>query len=246
MIHSPFVFVPLASVDFALANSNLPGKVIVVVLLVGSVFVWSLMLAKLRQLTDARRASDRFLGEYRKAGSPLALFLRRTGRTVESPLQNVYHAVCEDLYAYLEMKGKTADDLFAAPRGAPEPILDRNQTAAVRNLAERKVADLVVLFENNMGMLATATTTAPFLGLLGTVWGVMDAFGGMVTKGSAMLSAVAPGISGALLTTVVGLLVALPSAIGYNTLSDKIRRLTVQTDNFAQELVSDVERLYGA
>ena len=76
------------------------------------------------------------------------------------------------------------------------------------------------------------------------VWGVMDAFGGMAVTGSAMLSAVAPGISSALLTTVVGLLVALPSAIGYNILSDQIRKLSVNMDNFVQEFTADVERHY--
>ena len=95
-----------------------------------------------------------------------------------------------------------------------------------------------------MGLLATAVTAAPFLGLLGTVWGVMEAFSGMAATGSPMLSAVAPGISGALLTTVVGLLVALPSSIGYNMLSNKIRRFCVEMDNFSQELNQDVERYF--
>jgi biopolymer transport protein TolQ len=95
-----------------------------------------------------------------------------------------------------------------------------------------------------MGLVATAASTAPFLGLLGTVWGVMEAFGGMALGGTAMLSAVAPGISGALLTTVVGLLVALPSVVGYNLLSDSIRRISVEMDNFVDELMADVERQY--
>ncbi len=72
----------------------------------------------------------------------------------------------------------------------------------------------------------------------------MEAFGSMGSSGSALLADVAPGISGALLTTVVGLLVALPSSIGYNLLSDRIRRLTVMMDNFAQELVGDLERVH--
>ena len=91
-----------------------------------------------------------------------------------------------------------------------------------------------------MGLLATAVSAAPFLGLLGTVWGVMDAFSGMADSGSAALSAVAPGISGALLTTIIGLIVALPSMIGYNLLSSKIRHIAVQMDNFSQEFVSRI------
>ena len=95
-----------------------------------------------------------------------------------------------------------------------------------------------------MGTVANAVSTCPFLGLLGTVWGVMDAFGGMAVSGAATLSAVAPGISGALLTTIVGLLVAIPSAIGYNVLTNRIRKLHVQMDNFAQEFMSAVQRAY--
>jgi len=118
------------------------------------------------------------------------------------------------------------------------------QFEAVRNTTERNVADQGLLLENNMGILATAVSASPFLGLLGTVWGVMDAFGSMAMTGSAQLSAVAPGIAGALLTTVVGLLVALPSAIGYNMMTNRIRELQVQTDNFSQEFVASVQRTF--
>jgi biopolymer transport protein ExbB/TolQ len=96
-----------------------------------------------------------------------------------------------------------------------------------------------------MGLLATAVSTGPFLGLLGTVWGVMDSFGAMANAGSAMLSAVAPGIAGALLTTVIGLLIALPSSIGYNMLTTRIRQLAVLMDNFSQEFGSDVQKQYS-
>ena len=120
--------------------------------------------------------------------------------------------------------------------------LTPRQCEGVRAAAERTVADRVLVLENNMGTVATAVSACPFLGLLGTVWGVMDAFGGMATAGSASLSAVAPGVAGALLTTVVGLLVALPSAVGYNMLTTRIRPLSVQLDNFAQEFTGSVQR----
>ncbi|MCK5849589.1 MAG: MotA/TolQ/ExbB proton channel family protein, partial [Kiritimatiellae bacterium] len=144
----------------------------------------------------------------------------------------------------LESRGAEPEDLFMGGVGTSQKTLSELQMSAVRNVAERELADQVLLLENNMGILATATTTAPFLGLLGTVWGVMEAFGGMASAGGSSLSEVAPGISGALLTTVVGLLVALPSAVGYNILSDIIRRVTVEMDNFSQEMVSDMERHY--
>jgi biopolymer transport protein TolQ len=119
-----------------------------------------------------------------------------------------------------------------------------NQLETLRTVVDRNVADEALILEEQMGLLATAVSAAPFLGLLGTVWGVMDAFGGMAVTGSATLSAVAPGISGALLTTVVGLLVALPSAIGYNLLTNQIRRISVQMDNFAQEFISETQNSY--
>ena len=92
-----------------------------------------------------------------------------------------------------------------------------------------------------MGILATAVNASPFLGLLGTVWGVMEAFTGMAMVGTATLSAVAPGIAAALLTTVMGLLVALPSAIGYNLLAGQIAELQVQTSNFSKEFMDRVQ-----
>lgn len=233
----------LAGIAYALEQSNLAGKVIVLVLFVGSIFAWTVMLTKIRELRQAHRLSQRFLGAYRKEAHPATLFLQRQ-RYEESPLYVIYAQTCKALGAALESRGAEPGDLFMGGVGKAHQQLGEHQISYVRNVAERTTADLALLLENRMGLLATATTTAPFLGLLGTVWGVMDSFGGMAVTGSALLSAVAPGISGALLTTVVGLLVALPSAVGYNVLSDRIRRLSVTMDNFSQELVSDIERHY--
>lgn len=238
-----FVNVHLANVWFAFSQSNLAGKVIVVLLVLGSVFAWSVMLTKIKELRQARMDTILFLNAYRKESHPASLFLKRR-KFLYSPLYSVYEKACLALGTVLESRGADPDDLFMGGVGKETQKLTEIHLRTVRNVAERTVADHALLLESNMGLLATATTTAPFLGLLGTVWGVMESFGGMVVSGSAMLSAVAPGISGALLTTVVGLLVALPSAIGYNMLSDKIGRLALEIDNFCQELMSDIERHY--
>ena len=234
---------PLAGVLYALEESNTAGKAIVLLLFLGSVFAWTVMVTKIRELGLAKRSSRRFLAAYRNEGHPATLFLKRQ-KYVGSPLQEIYNKTCMALGAALEARGADPDDLFLGGVGSQSGVLSETHISAVRNVAERTVADQALLLENSMGFLATAVTTAPFLGLLGTVWGVMDSFGGMASGGGSTLSAVAPGISGALLTTVVGLLVALPSAIGYNMLSDSIRRLTVQMDNFSQEMISDIEREY--
>lgn len=240
----PFIIhLPVADIAFALKQSNTAGKVIVAILFVGSIFAWSIMVTKIRELRQARKTSNRFLAAYRKEAHPASLYLKRQ-KYEASPLYVIYDKTCAALGAALESRGANPEDLFMGGVGSTHQQLDEIQISAVRNVAERTTSDQALLLENSMGLLATATTTAPFLGLLGTVWGVMDAFGGMAVTGSAMLSAVAPGISGALLTTVVGLLVALPSAIGYNMLSDQIRRLCVEMDNFSQEIMSDVEHYY--
>ncbi len=98
--------------------------------------------------------------------------------------------------------------------------------------------------ESQMIILSTAVSGAPFLGLLGTVWGVMDAFGGIAQAGTASLAAMAPGVAGALITTVVGLLVAIPAMFGYNFLVTSVRTAIVQAENFAGEFSSEIEHRY--
>ena len=237
-------FLPVADVFFAFRESALPGKVIVLVLFAGSIVAWSVMVTKFIELQRATRQSRTFVRMYREETHPVALFLKRR-RFPESPHYRVYEAGCLAVGGEFDAWGKDDPDLYASHVTSVANRLDRLQLEAMRNLLERNVADRALRLERSMGVLATAVSSAPFLGLLGTVWGVMDAFGGMAVKGSATLSAVAPGISGALLTTVVGLLVALPSAVGYNLLTSQIRTLTVEMDNFAQEFESDIRRTYA-
>lgn len=218
---APILFT--GSVSFAFSQSSMPGKLIVLILFASSIGAWTVMITKFVQLSMARRSSERFLDAFRKKNSPFA----PGTRIPESPLNTLYEAGCKAI----ETEGGQ--------------MLNIHQIETVRAVVDRTMADEALKLEDRMGILATAVSACPFLGLLGTVWGVMDAFGGMATSGTAMLSAVAPGISGALLTTVVGLLVALPSSIGYNMLTSRIRRLAVQMDNFAQEFTAAVQQHYS-
>lgn len=234
---------PTADVLYAFRESTFSGKLIVMLLFLGSIVAWSIMITKFIELRRARGSSDLFLQGFRKEDNPIGLFLKRQ-TYLGSPLCRVYEAGCLGLGGEFDV-GSHSTDSLTNQAGSQSTRLDRFQLSAVDGVVERTVADQALLLEQNMGWLATAVSSAPFLGLLGTVWGVMDAFGGMAVKGSATLSAVAPGISAALLTTVVGLLVALPSAIGYNLLTNQIRSLTVKMDNFAQEFEAAVRRVYG-
>jgi biopolymer transport protein TolQ len=234
-----------ASVISAFWLSNFAGQAIVVILVVGSIFAWTLMLTKLRELRDVQVMSNRFIRAYRGEAHPVSLFMKRQ-KYEPSPMYRLYDTTCKSIGAELEARGVDPNDLFMGGVGTPKRKLTANQLLSVRSLAESFMDDQILLLETSMHLLALCVSAAPLLGLLGTVWGLLEAFGDLAGAGSIMLSAVAPGISGALLTTVVGLVVAIPSAIAYNIIVDKIRRITVATDNFVQELMSDIERHYVA
>ncbi len=236
---------PLANVNiFTVARqADLSGLVIVFLLIGGSILAWSVMISKYLALKADNHECLLFLRRYRAVPHPSALFTQERRPRGSSPLQAVYEQACASLESVLDVQGAAVEDLVAVGAVSDIPLSDR-QIRSVQSAAERTVADQVLRLEAGMGYLATAASTAPFLGLLGTVWGVMNSFGSMAGAGTALLSDVAPGISSALLTTVVGLIVALPSSIGYNLLSDRVRRLTVMMDNFAQELIGDLERVH--
>lgn len=234
---------PLADIIFSFHQSNLPGKIIVVLLFVGSIYAWSIMVTKFIELRRARDTSQRFLLSFRKELNPVTVFLRRQKFT-DSPLFSIYEKGCVTLGAELEALGLNSDDLFVADFSSTTQTLSAHQFEQIRNETERNVSDQSLLLERRMGILATAVNASPFLGLLGTVWGVMEAFTGMAIIGTATLSAVAPGIAAALLTTVMGLLVALPSAIGYNLLAGQIAELQVQTSNFSKEFVDKIGTMF--
>lgn len=235
---------PIAGLANSFSDSTFPGQMIVAILFFGSAWAWTIMLTKYYQLRCADRATAAMLAEFRSERSPVALYARDV-RFPGSPLSVIYAEGCEALGREMQVQGVDSEELLGDElSGQALHCLNPSQLETLRAVVDRNVADEALGLEDQMGLLATAVSAAPFLGLLGTVWGVMDAFSGMAESGSAALSAVAPGISGALLTTIVGLLVALPSMIGYNLLSSRIRRLSVEMDNFAQEFVTALQNAY--
>lgn len=225
---------PLANFLTSFRTSNAAGQAIVVILLIGSAYAWSVLITKHMELKRARTESSRFLAAYRIESRPTALMAKRA-RFPGAPAFAIYRGVCEALASMSE------GDAILSGAGKLSVL----QVDTLHKMADQVLAEQVFMLEKNMGVLATAVTAAPFLGLLGTVWGVMDAFGGLAIARTATLSAVAPGVSGALLTTVVGLVVALPSAIGYNVLTWSIRKLSMDMERFTQDLLLDIEKHWG-
>jgi len=230
----------LALVD-SFTSSGAMGQTVVVILILCSVLAWSAMVFKHREFHRIASQNKSFLSAFRDEGHPLALFLKQQ-RFPYSPSYKLYLRSCQSAARTLGIAEADIGDLVNGTRS--HQLLTSAQLQIIRESAERELADQVLLMERDMTILATTTTIAPFLGLLGTVWGVMDAFNGMAVTGAPTLSTVAPGISAALLTTVVGLLVAIPTVVGYNFLSVMLRNETVGMDNFVQELVGEFHHAY--
>jgi biopolymer transport protein ExbB/TolQ len=226
---------------FAFQETTFSGLLIILALFIASIFSWSVMITKFRMIRFARKQTERFYAIFRKNRQPLHLY--EAGISFEgSPAYAVYQAGCEEL-SFQMLGSSEVDDTFAARVEVADRI-SPSQMRAVSVAMERAVGESGLRMESQMIILATAVSGSPFLGLLGTVWGVMDAFSGVAMAGSANLAAMAPGVSGALLTTVIGLLVAIPAMFGYNFLVTSLRALIVQTDNFAAELSSEFEHRF--
>ncbi len=213
-------------------QATVPAKAIIVLLIVFSIIAWSTVFSKAIQMRRARRLNYYFNEEFRAQQKVLDIFDRKL-HVEGCPLYEVYQTGCVQLDARLRGPG--------GERSRQSVTLKNMEH--VKRAIENVVAQESLKLESGLILLAIAVSGAPFLGLLGTVWGVMSAFSGIAQapQGAATLAAMAPGVAAALITTVAGLLVAIPSMFGYNWLVHNLRVFTVGLDNFAQELVSRME-----
>ena len=237
----PTIFLASGGIEFAFENSTLPGRVILFALFFASIFSWSVMVTKFRVIRHAQRRREQFLELFRTDRQPLRIYTDRM-RFEGAPVFAVYRAGCKEL-TFQILGSAEVDETFRA-RLDSAPKISPAQMRVVSSAMERAVGETALRLESQMILLATAVSGAPFLGLLGTVWGVMDTFGDVAAAGSANLAAMAPGVSAALITTVTGLLVAIPAMFGYNYLVTTIRAMIVELDNFAAELASEFEHKY--
>jgi biopolymer transport protein ExbB/TolQ len=206
------------------------AKIIILVLAVFSIFAWSVMAAKATQMRRAKRLNQVFSQEFRTQKSVLDIYDRKV-QVDGCPLFAVYQEGC------VELAGRQK-----ALAGHYQPQgLTLKSMEQVKRALERAVAQEALKLESGLILLAIAVSGAPFLGLLGTVWGVMSTFSYVGMRQQADLQTMAPGVAAALITTVAGLLVAIPSMFGYNWLVHHLRVFTVELDNFAQELISKME-----
>jgi len=222
----------LPTYEFVWDKLEGPGLAIIVILVLISMCAWTVMAFKALQLRRARKYNRYFDSEFRGQTRVLAMFERRVSAE-GCPLFNVYQEGCMALEERLRDK-----------EGKQHRYVSLKSMEHIKGLLESSVARESVALESGIILLAIAVSGAPFLGLLGTVWGVMDVFSSAAQVGNASLTTVAPGVAAALATTVAGLLVAIPSMFGYNWLVHNLRVATVEMDNFAQELSAKIETEY--
>jgi len=194
---------------------------VLLVLLIFSILSWSIILSKWATLRRARTQSARFLRMFRRA-QRLADVATVSDQFKPSPLVPVFEN------AYDEFKRQGESNIQAVHRAA--------QIASSEELTR---------LERRLPWLATTGAVAPFIGLFGTVWGIIDAFYGLGDAGAATLRAVAPGISEALITTAAGLAAAIPAVIAYNAFTHRMREFGARMDDFSMELLNMIERTTG-
>lgn len=203
------------------------ARVVLLILLFFSLFSWALIFQKSRMFARIEQQTARFLQTFRAGrGLPEPRVLPAGG----SPLESVYAA------GYRELHNQVAG---ANPHAALKSL---NAVTVAMQLA---AAEEVRRMEKFMPWLATTGSVTPFIGLFGTVWGVMDAFAGLGSAGAASLRAVAPGIAEALITTAAGLFTAIPAVIAYNHYLHDIKDTAARMDNFAMEVTAQIEKNYG-
>jgi biopolymer transport protein TolQ len=197
---------------------------VLALLLFASLYSWTIILGKMATFRRATRDSRRFIRAFRNA-KRLQEIAVLTSDSSASPLAQVF----EDVY-----------ETYRRQTGGSGP--PRNLTPLERS-AQTAASEAITSLERRLTWLATIAATSPFIGLFGTVMGVVDAFHGLGTAGAATLRAVAPGISEALITTAAGLFVAVPAVVAYNQFTARIRVFASAVDDFARELLNSLEEI---
>lgn len=235
MMMTPFLLAqgaPNAFGDGALGflKHSGPAAIAVIVLLLGfSLISFGIIISKWTTLSRAAFESRRFLDVFRRS-QKFSEVNAVANQLTHSPLVGMFQA------GYQEIN----QQVRPAPGASNRPAI-RSLDAVSRALA-RAAAIEEARLEKRLSFLASTASVSPFIGLFGTVWGIMNAFGEIGRQGSANLSIVAPGISEALITTAAGLFAAIPAALFFNFFSERLKALSATMDDFAMEFISMVER----
>ena len=196
-----------------------------------SVVSWAIIFAKRRRFRSAAATNETFLQEFSKMDSLDDLY-RNAERFKSSPMANVFTAGYMELQRMAEAAAPGNDEETPALRGHDN----------VQRTLDRAIDNEIVDMESRLSFLATTGSTAPFIGLFGTVWGIMGSFQQIGSMKNASLAVVAPGISEALIATAVGLAAAIPAVMAYNHFINKLRREEISLNNFSSDYLNIIKR----
>ena len=223
----PFVLFPAdLSLWDIIQNLRPVPLAIIVILILFSLYSWTIAFSKGAVFGRARRENRNFLRAFRKANNLQAIAMASEQFT-SAPLVAVFDFGYSEIERQIKQRGALVN----------KPAIERS--------LQLGISEEVTKLEMNMNWLATVASTSPFIGLFGTVWGIIDAFQGLGNAGSASLRAVAPGISEALVTTAIGLAAAIPAAIFYNMFGTRIKEMGSRMEDFAIEFQNFAERDFG-
>ncbi|MEA5444220.1 protein TolQ [Gammaproteobacteria bacterium AB-CW1] len=210
-----------------IAEASLLVQLVMLILVLASVASWAVMFRKHRMLREAEEAAERFEQNFWAGGDVSELYRELAEQPEESQgMEAIFESGFAEFVDGQKRKGRSADDVVESAR------------RSMRIVHIREIDRL----EANLAFLATVGSTSPYIGLFGTVWGIMNSFRALGTVQQATLSMVAPGIAEALIATAMGLFAAIPAVIGYNRYADKVERLEVRFDTFVEEFCSILER----
>lgn len=211
------------------SQSGFMVKLVLFALVAASVLCWAIILTKSREVRMALRKNKVFLDLFWNSKN-LEEIYTKTEKMIRCPVANVFRA------GYRELKKLNAGEKATIDAGLE---VENIQRALARTLQTETGA-----LEKYVSILATTASAAPFVGLFGTVWGIMNSFHSIGSSGSANLAVVAPGISEALIATAVGLAAAIPAVIAYNHFIGRIRKVTLDMDCFSNDLLNIIQRSF--
>lgn len=217
-----------SAIDLAL-HSGIIVKFVLLFLLGASVFSWSIILMKRKTMRLAKKESQAFLNAFWYGQSLEDIFEKAEKQFAHAPVASVFKAGYKELKKISQIESKSERARF-------EGVVNISRALSRTSLTE--VSNL----ESMLGFLATVGSAAPFIGLFGTVWGIMNSFQGIGATGNANLAVVAPGISEALIATAAGLAAAIPSVMAYNYFVGRIKSLATEMDTFSQDFLNIVQR----
>jgi biopolymer transport protein TolQ len=208
-------------------NASLIVQIVMALLLLASVLSWSIMLRKRAELRRARLDADRFEETFWSGGDLSAMFRAiDQGRRVTKGMESIFEQGFREFTRLRQHGAVASGQLIEASR--------RGMRVSLLKESDR--------LEQGLSMLATISSTSPYVGLFGTVWGIMNAFHGLGNVQQATLAMVAPGISEALIATAMGLFAAIPAGIAYNRFADQVTRMELRYDTFVEELSTILQR----